>query len=289
MRCLNGRPIGQKFSGSRTIVYSDASDVGAGGVIKGRDGVICHLPWSPDEAGRSSTWRELQAVHVCLSSFSKILSGCTVQWFTDNRNIPSIIRSGSMKRDLYHLALSIFKIVLRNSIDLQVDWIPRSFNDHADAISRIIDFDDWGVSLEFFNHIDHIWGPRTVDCFANFYNRKLTKFYSRYWNPHAKGVDAFCQDWGKENNWLVPPVFLTPRVIRHLVECKAEGTLIVPKWVPSPFWPMLFGPRSLYNPYVKCAIIFTDVSGIFVRGSTDSILDGLKFKSHLLAVRLSAR
>ena len=74
VRCLNGRPIGQQFSGSRTIVYSDASDVGAGGVIKGRDGVICHLPWSPEEAGRSSTWRELQAVHVCLSSFSKTLS-----------------------------------------------------------------------------------------------------------------------------------------------------------------------------------------------------------------------
>ena len=56
VRCLNGRPIGQQFSGSRTIVYSDASDVGAGGgVIKGHDGVICHFPWSPDEAGRSST------------------------------------------------------------------------------------------------------------------------------------------------------------------------------------------------------------------------------------------
>ena len=96
-----------------------------------------------------------------------------MQWFTDNRYIPSIIRSGSMKRDLHQLALSIFKIVIRNSIDLQIDWIPRSFNDHADAISRIIDFDDWGVSLEFFNYIDHIWGPHTVDCFANFNSASL--------------------------------------------------------------------------------------------------------------------
>ena len=78
-----------------------------------------------------------------------------------------------MKRDLHQLALSIFKIVIRNSIDLQIDWIPRSFNDHADAISRIIDFDDWGVSLEFFNCIDHIWGPHTEDCFANFISASL--------------------------------------------------------------------------------------------------------------------
>ena len=152
-----------------------------------------------------------------------------------------------LKFDLHQLALSIFKIVLRNSIDLQVDWIPRSLNDHADAISRIIDFDDWGVSLEFFNHIDHIGGPHTVDCVANFNNRKLTKFYFCYWNPHAQGVDAFCQDWGKENNWLVSPVFLVPRVIRHLVECKAEGALIVPKWISSPFWPMLFGPQYIHT------------------------------------------
>ena len=35
VQCLNGRPIGRQFFSSRTIVYSYASDVGAGGVIKG--------------------------------------------------------------------------------------------------------------------------------------------------------------------------------------------------------------------------------------------------------------
>ena len=82
---------------------------------------------------RSSTWRELKAVYICLSSFSVVLSGRAVQWFTDNRNIPSIIRNGSMKRDLHEISLSIFQLVLRNGIDLQVDWIPRSLNEHADA------------------------------------------------------------------------------------------------------------------------------------------------------------
>ena len=49
---------------------------------------------------------------VCFSSqgrkSSKTLSGCAVQWFTDKRYIPSIILSGSMKRDLHQLALSTF-------------------------------------------------------------------------------------------------------------------------------------------------------------------------------------
>ena len=85
-----------------------------------------------------------------------------------------------MKVDLHQLALSIFKIALRYSIDLQIDWIPRSLNQHADSISRIVDFDDWGVSFEFFLHIDFIWGPHTVDRFADSKNHKLTRFYSRY-------------------------------------------------------------------------------------------------------------
>ena len=51
-----------------------------------------------------------------------------------------------MKADLHELALSVLKTVLRNSINLQVDWILRSLNDHANAIYRII---DWG-SAAFF-------------------------------------------------------------------------------------------------------------------------------------------
>ena len=278
VRSLNGRHIGLHLPGSRTIVYSNASNLGTGGVIKGRDGVICHLPCSPDEIA----WRKLKAVLVCLSSFCDILSGYSVQWYTDNRNIPYIVHNGSMKVDLHQLALSIFKIALRYSIDLQIDWIPRSLNQHGDSISRIVDFDDWGVSFEFFLHIDFIWGPHTVDRFADSNNHKLTRFYLRYWNPRSEGVDAFCYDW------LVPPVFLVPRVIRHLTNCKASGTLIVPKWVSSPFWPMLFGTHSPFHACVKGSIIFTDVAGIFVKGSTESIFDGLNFKSHELAVRLSA-
>ena len=50
--------------------------------------------------------------------------------------------------------------------------------------------------------------------------------------------------WVGENNWLLPPVSLVPRVIRHLFLCRSMGTLIVPKWVSAPFWPMFFGPHS---------------------------------------------
>ena len=51
---------------------------------------------------------------------------------------------------------------------------------------------------------------------------------------------------------------------------------------------MLFGIESPYHSLVKGIVTFTDVAGIFIRGSPESIFDGPKFKSHVLAVRLSA-
>ena len=65
VRCLNGRPIGRHFSCSRSIVYSDASDLGVGGVVK--DHEVCHLLWTANEMFCNSTWRELKAVYICLS------------------------------------------------------------------------------------------------------------------------------------------------------------------------------------------------------------------------------
>ena len=59
-------------------VYLDASDLGVGGVVKDHEGVICHLPWTANDMFCSSTWRELKAVYIYLSSFSVVLSGRVV-------------------------------------------------------------------------------------------------------------------------------------------------------------------------------------------------------------------
>jgi hypothetical protein len=54
---------------------------------------------------------------------------------------------------------------------------------------------------------------------------ELNRYNSLYWNPGSEAIDAFSQNWQFENNWLVPPVFSVLRVIKHLLFCKARGTL----------------------------------------------------------------
>ena len=69
---------------------------------------------------------------------------------------------------------------------------------------------------------------------------QLSRFNSRYFYPGTSGVDAFSFHWARENNWLCPPVSQIVAVIRHVQTCQAQGTLLVPEWPSSYFWPTLF-------------------------------------------------
>ena len=76
-----------------------------------------------------------------------------------------------------------------------MQWIPRTKLDRADFISRIIDVDDWQITTP---------GLHLGDCFANFYNTKVKKFYSRFWNPGCSGVEFFVQNLTGEIVLLFP-------------------------------------------------------------------------------------
>ena len=119
------------------------------------------------------------------------LSGLTIKWFTGNQNVPRIISSGSSKGHLQSEALSIFNICCNDGISTEMEWIPRSQNDQADFLSRIYDADDWGLYPLSFYRVDLVWGPHTIDRFANHVNAKLPRFNSRFWNPGSEGIDAF--------------------------------------------------------------------------------------------------
>ena len=81
-----------------------------------------------------------------------------------------------------------------------------SENEKADSLSRIIDQHDWSISDQVCSFLDMLWGPHTIDRFASFYNNKITRFNSKYWNPGCETIDAFTVDWKGENNWVVPPI-----------------------------------------------------------------------------------
>ena len=84
------------------------------------------------------------------------------------------------------------------------------------------------------------WGPHLIDRFASYFNTQLPRFNSRFWNPTSEAVGAFTCNWGGENNWWCPPMYLIPEVLGHAKATHAKGTLIVPQWSSPPFWPKFF-------------------------------------------------
>ena len=189
-------------------IYSDASSHACGALLAGTDHVA-HRMLTETEQAQSSTFRELLAVQFGLVSFKSIIQGCHVKWFTDNKSAMKIAQVGSMTPACHQLAIEIFSICFTAGIQLDIQWIPRAENTRADYISKFLDYDDWEITLDTFAILEHRFGPHTLDCFANYKNAKVKKFFSRFWNPGATGIDAFYQDWSHENCLVVPPYLLS--------------------------------------------------------------------------------
>ena len=85
-----------------------------------------------------------------MQSFAPKLAGLCVKWHTDNQNVARIIDVGSRESGLQEGAKRIFEICVHQGISIEPEWVPRSSNEQADYLSRIVDFDDWSVSLHAF-------------------------------------------------------------------------------------------------------------------------------------------
>ena len=164
----------------KRFVYSDASDTGCGATATLNEEHVCHELWDETERSQSSTWRELFAIRFALESFTELLHRSHVKWYTDNQAVAKIIEVGSMKLDLHLIAIKVFQFCLDHNIAIDIQWIPRAENERADFISHLIDPDDWEISAEFFQYLEVLWGLHTVDCFANYYNYKIPRFFSRF-------------------------------------------------------------------------------------------------------------
>ena len=284
---FNGQNIWHSASAVR-LVYSDASDTGYGGYTVEHGCHIAQGQWLPHESARSSTWRELKAVHRVLESLANKLSNQRIRWFSDNQKVVRILSVGSRNPVLQNEALAIFNASVTHQVRIEPEWIPREVNQQADFISRIIDHDDWSIHPAIFQRLDVMWGPHTIDQFASYFNTQLPRFNSRFWNPGSEAVDAFTCDWQGENNWWCPPVYLVPRVLRHAQATKATGTLLVPNWPSATFWPMLFttNTESELPASVKATLVIDKSEVVICPGRSGASLFKELPNTDMLALRL---
>ncbi|VDI76706.1 Hypothetical predicted protein [Mytilus galloprovincialis] len=181
-------------------------------------------------------------------------SKSSVVIYSDASNIAAGAYTVELENKIFHKMWTCSETV-QSSTWRELKAIEKE-NEKADYISKMVDFEDWGVTHIFFNFLNDMWGPYSIDRFASVENRKVMRFNSLFWQPDSEAVDAFSQVWTNENNWLVPPINLVIRSIKHIIACKARGTLVVPKWTSAAFWPLIFDKHLIYQDYVKDVIVF---------------------------------
>ena len=262
---LNGHAMWFASSAVR-VAYSDASGIGFGGYAVEHADKVVHGSWTVSEQSRSSTWRELVAVRRVLWEIAPLLVGYCVKWNTDNQNVVRILLAGSRKDDLQDQAVTIYSICAEHSVRLEPVWVPRDENVYADYVSKLAELDDWSLNPQVFQWLDDIWGPHTVDRFANNVNAQLNRFNSRFWSIGTEAVDAFTCDWSVDNNWICPPPLLIPRILRHMQNCKAVGTMVVPEWKSAPFWPILCPEGCGFAPFVTAWLMLPNEPFTFLPG-----------------------
>ena len=221
------------------IVYSDASSVGFGVCEVSTINGIVQGNWNCDEISRSSTWREIVAVYRGLDTMKYTLSNSSVKWFSDNQGVCSIVTKGSMNIELQEIAVAIFELCIKYSINLKIEWIPRTLNEQADYISKIVDIDDWGIGPDILKTIIDRWGELNIDWFASEHNAKLEIFYSKFWSRGSSGVDAMSHDWSKSFGLFVPPPAMLAKVVNKMKYESVVGVVIFPVWESAIFWPLI--------------------------------------------------
>ena len=266
------------------IISSDASDTGCGSILNSKYKAL--RLFSEFERLTHSTWRELLAVDHALKSFLSEIQYSKVKFFVDNKSAARILDVGSMKYELHRIAMDVFFLCITNGISLEIEWIPRTENEAADAVSReaaVVDTDDWSITKNFFNILNNRWGPLTIDCFANDYNAKMNRYYSLFHAPGCAGIDAFSYNWASENCLLVPPVCVVGNVLRHLKLCKSKGVLVVPYWPSAAYWPLLL--KDFHSYIVDFLIVKGNV--VLEHGyNTNSLLGSKEFLGKMLAIHL---
>ena len=268
---------------SNFIIYSDASSTGCEAHFDLNGEQICHQLWDDKERMRSSTWRELSTIEFALRSFLPLIEGSYLKWFSDSQTACRIVEVGSMKTDLHVIASRIFQFCANHCIQLDIQWLPRTELERADYISRIIDVDDWQLSTYCFNEIERVWGPHTIDCFANSYNKKVSRFFSRFWNPECSGVDFFVQKLTNENCLVVPPIGLIGRALNYLYAHRTIATVVVPFWPSSYFWPILC---RKFHHCIKEHKLFYGNHALTHGKNTNSLLGSSNFYGKVLALRM---
>jgi hypothetical protein len=140
-----------------------------------------------------------------------------------------------------------------NDIHIRPRYIRSAANVWADKLSRELDTENWQLSPQILKHLQHRWGPHTVDRFASMLNAQLPRFNVRWRDPKCEDVDCLHlpdATLQRENNYCNPP-FRPAGFGRQTVPIPSHGYSDRPLLAEQNVVPR-FGPPCPHNVALPC-------------------------------------
>jgi hypothetical protein len=191
----------------------------------------------------SSTARELSVLGKILTTIDEqrpgLLRGVRFQYATDSKPaLESLVRMKG-NRNTFPIVREVRLRAAQLGTELEVIWRPREHHlqQRADEDSKVVDEADWSLHPEVFsqvvNHPALAGREVDLDAFASPTNTKVPNaYFSMFWGPGCKGVDAFSQPWGGRGQLLYinGPFSRLGQVIRKVLEERVDAIIIAPEW-----------------------------------------------------------
>lgn len=242
--------------------YSDSSLSGWGCIFGTK---VARGFWTLEEQDLHINTLELFAVLNGLNAFFRNCHNCQILVRCDSTTaICYINKHGGCRSEANHkLAKEIWKWCEEREIWLFASYINTKDNVDADKASRVsLDDNDFSLDNVSYKNIIKAFGIPEIDLFATSVTNKCTRFASWYPDPKSEFVDAFTVVW-KDFFYAFPPFNLINRVIKKIINEKAEGIVVAPYWKGQVWYPTFCnlvkgkmiilkkGNFQLENPYTS--------------------------------------
>ncbi|XP_043484810.1 uncharacterized protein LOC122512807 [Leptopilina heterotoma] len=211
-------------------IFSDASLTGWGACCGAQK---THGWWDVEDRNQSINYLELKAAFYSLKSLASDHSSCQILMRIDNTTAISYInRMGGVQfSNLQDITKQIWQWCEKRDIWIFASYIKSKDNVVADKESRVLPPEtEWELNHSEFRKIVDKFGVFEIDLFATCSNNKCPKFVSWFPDPESVAIDAMTIPWGNTYFYAFPPFSLILRVIKKIIEDRAEGVLVVPFW-----------------------------------------------------------
>ena len=152
---------------------SDASQTGWGIACLNQEAAGLWDQWL---AHRPSNTREMTAVPT-------YFQGCVTRSFSASNvsisTVANIRLQGGPTPQLTQIARAIWCVALINNISLTARFIRGMDSQQADRLSGLADMYYWKLNPCLFQFMDNMWGPHTMDRFANMLNAQVPAYNGR--------------------------------------------------------------------------------------------------------------